>query len=311
LGGNPNAPGANDPGKPGALGPDFHLPAARLWEERGNTVDAAKHYRMALQGDPENLMALLGYARLLHREGHLKEAVDLCRQAVRAHPRNAIAWNDLGLCHARRHESEHAIAALAFAIELQPLRKLYRNNIAAVLVEANRPDEALTHLALVHDEAVARYNLGYLLHRHGDNEPAVEQLVRALRLDPSLSQAQHTLAKMGYQAPNHTLDPTPVPTRSVGMVPQSSQDSGFHASASDQGPPPRLYRPGSTAMRASLSDRSAATEDYRGLRMPTWTPPATEMAPPTPPPTPEHVGRLGIPRPDAPHVLPPIGSTEH
>ena len=45
-----------------------------------------------------------------------------------------------------------------------PNSQLYRNNLAALLVESNRPDDAVTILSEAYGPAVAHYNVGYLLH---------------------------------------------------------------------------------------------------------------------------------------------------
>jgi hypothetical protein len=77
---------------------------------------------------------------------------------------------------------------------------LYRNNLATVLVEAGRPNEAFAQLAATSEPAVAHYNLGYLLHQRGQSQPAADHLQRALLLNPSLSPASQLLAEINGPA---------------------------------------------------------------------------------------------------------------
>ena len=64
------------------------------------------------------------------------------------------------------------------AVELQPDRELYRNNIATVLVEVGRSDEAVRQIAAVYGEPIAHYNVGVLLQQQGkrqDGRPTIRQ----------------------------------------------------------------------------------------------------------------------------------------
>ena len=56
-----------------------------------------------------------------------------------------------------------AAAALRRAVAADPKEVLDRNNLATVLIELNRSDEAYQTLVSVHGEAVVHYNIGFLL----------------------------------------------------------------------------------------------------------------------------------------------------
>ena len=125
---------------------NLYVSMARLQESKGNVVRAEDGYREALEVDPQNLKALSGLARLFDRLGRLEEATKLYLKATRHHHKEPGAFNDLALCYAKQGKLDESVTALTHAIELQPYRKLYRNNIATVLVEAGREDQALQHL---------------------------------------------------------------------------------------------------------------------------------------------------------------------
>lgn len=167
-----------------------YIELAQLHEKSGNLPAAEEQYRRVLNLTPNHLEALLGLARLHDRQGEFVEATKTYERAVQQHPRSAGAFNDLGLCYARQQQLDRSAEALLQAIRLQPDRKLYRNNIATVLVEQDRLPEAYDHLAAVHPPAVAHYNLGYLLSQAERPGEALEQFDLALAKDPGLEAAR-------------------------------------------------------------------------------------------------------------------------
>lgn len=176
------------PQKP--LDADFHVTLAAVQEQSGDFAGAEEQYQRALKLDPNSLPAMLGYGRLHDRQQHYTEALSWYTKATKKHPRQAAAWNDLGLCYSRMNKLSEAIGAMEKAAALDPTRKLYRNNLAAVLVKVNRSDEAFKQLAAVHPEAVARYNVGYLLAQQNERQLAYRYFSEALEADPNLQEAR-------------------------------------------------------------------------------------------------------------------------
>ena len=158
-------------------------------------------YREAIQLDPKSRLALLEYARFLDRQEQFDRAITLYRHAEKLHRRDPAVQNDLGLCFARHGRNEQAIAAFEKAIELAPGAALYRNNIAMVLVDMGRDDEALRHLLAVNGRAVAEYNMGYLLHKTGKTVQAEQHFRAAAHYNPHMKQAQWWVARVEYERP--------------------------------------------------------------------------------------------------------------
>jgi len=174
-------------GKPDA---SFHVSIARVQEVSGNLQGAESSYKKAIETDKKDLDALLGYAHLLDRQGRLAEAAELYQQATKHHPESATALNDLSICYARQGMMGPSVDALSSAVRIEPQRKLYRNNIAKVLLKMNRIDEAYEHLAIVHGAGVAHYNVGYILQEMGNTQDAMRHFEYAVAADPSLVEAQ-------------------------------------------------------------------------------------------------------------------------
>jgi tetratricopeptide (TPR) repeat protein len=131
----------------------------------------------------------------------LAEATELYQRAARFKPGEPSVFNDLGLCFARRNMLPQSLSALERAIQLAPDKRLYRNNIATVLVEQGNVDAAFGHLAAVHDEAVAYYNLGFLMLQKGESKAAARLFSEALAKNPSLVEARVWLRKLEGNGP--------------------------------------------------------------------------------------------------------------
>lgn len=174
--------------------PKLHVAVARLHEESGNADNAAKQYLAALKLDPDYLPALLGYARLLDQLGQTDAAIQLYQRAAKTHPKEAApACNNMGLCFAHAGRIDEAIAVMTEGVRLAPKNPLYRNNIAAILVEQNRYREAYGHLRAVHNKAAAYYNMGYLLTKNGSTQEAMQHFAWALKADPTMTSAKQWL----------------------------------------------------------------------------------------------------------------------
>lgn len=181
---------------PKKIGVDLCFQAGRMAETNGNPAAAIAQYERGLKDNPKHLPTLISLARLYDRQDEFDKAEKLYRQALDAEPDNATAHNDLGLCLARHEQNEAALAELRTAVKLEPNRKLYRNNLATVLVDVGRVDEAWNELNAAHSPAVAHYNLGYLLYHSGDKQRAREEFALAKQADTSLAAAQQMLDQL-------------------------------------------------------------------------------------------------------------------
>jgi Tfp pilus assembly protein PilF len=189
------------------VGPEVYVAAARLLENQNKFGEAEQQYEKALKASPNDLNTLVGMARLHDRQGDSAKALSFYQRAVKAHSKSALVHNDLGLCYARQKQLDKSLQSLNKAVELQPENARYRNNLATVLVEAGHTREALAQLSQVGSEAVAHYNVGYLLHKRGQQGEAVQHLQQAIALDPNLTPAREMLATWGA-APGGQLHST-------------------------------------------------------------------------------------------------------
>jgi tetratricopeptide (TPR) repeat protein len=199
----------NQPSNVNTVAADLHYHAGRVFETQNSLDVAASHYRDALARTPNDVRLLTSYARVQDRMGNIAEADTLYRRAIDLNPNDAASYNDLAMCHARHGKLDIALGTLPRAIRLEPQNKLYRNNLAVVLVDSGRPEEAFEQLAAVHGEAIAHYNLGYLLLERNSRDAAAAHFRRALELNPQLNAAQQLLQELHQGAVQAGVLPAP------------------------------------------------------------------------------------------------------
>ncbi len=77
-----------------------HVTAAVGLEKAQKNAEAEKSYRKILQKWPTSLVALIGLGNLVFQKGQRSEAVQLLRQATKAHPQSKAAWHNLAVAEA-------------------------------------------------------------------------------------------------------------------------------------------------------------------------------------------------------------------
>lgn len=209
--------------------PQTRIAMAKLFEDAGRYPEATEQYRLALADSPKDIRILMGFARIKARTGDLVEATKLLEQAASISPGDSAVLNNLGMCLAQRKMHKEALGALQQAVQLQPGNPLYRNNLATLMIEMGQNDAALAQLRAVNSEAVARYNLGYLLKKKGQSAEAAQQFAQAWKLDPSLTQARYWAEQLGaapVTSPEPSSDQSPSlathPRRPVSSEPESA-----------------------------------------------------------------------------------------
>ena len=292
--------------------PELYLSMATVAEESGNVAGARSHYQQALELAPERFDVILQYARFRDRHKEWAEATALYQRAARSNADEPSVFNDLGLCFARRNMLSQSLSALERAIQLAPGRRLYRNNIATVLVEEGNVDAAFSHLRAVHDEAVAYYNLGYLMLTKGESMAAARLFAEALSKNPSLVEARIWLKKLESngvepqnarrQAPRlRSATGQPADTPRLSMRPWRGETTGQRRRFRDLPPQPAVTAPDPTVgygrhpARVAPLPPPTAVHDGRGPSAP-----GPELS------IPVRSTRAGVPEPVF-QPLPPVG----
>lgn len=251
----------NKPKPPDA---EFYREVARFQEQSGALDGAEQSYRKGLAIAPRDRDSLLGLARLLNRRQRFDEAAKVFQQVTQLYPNDPAGYNDLGMCLGGQQKYSEAAAALARAVQLAPQRKLYRNNMALALVELRRYEEALSHLAVAHGEAVAHYNLGYMLTEKGDMQPARFHFGKALEKQPNFPEAQQWVDLIAARTqPQHN----PVPSDTPWPVPQRTAPPPRNDVATVRQPPQLQAPPAGQGSKTSNASAPGAADLIQPLHV--------------------------------------------
>jgi arylsulfatase A-like enzyme/predicted Zn-dependent protease len=203
------------------------------YAKTGKSAEALRLLDELLVADPNDEQSLVAMATLLAREGRPDDVIAIAQRALAVDERNTQAQQLLGEVFLERGDPRGALPHLRRAVDIQP--KLHRNrqNLAACLIALHQLDEAQTlldgilaehpkfplaryHLGLlweergdfararqayldeiaeVGDSVPARFNLGQLSLRMGDQRGYCEQMERVVALAPDRAKGYLFLAR--------------------------------------------------------------------------------------------------------------------
>jgi Flp pilus assembly protein TadD len=153
----------------------------------GDPAGAEQAFRKAADLDPGSHRASL--AEFLSRQGKRAEAVELLRQTTQEGGADAHTYFFFGQLLQQSSEWGEAERAYSKAVELDPGKLSYRNNLAGVLTQRGRNPEALALLEPVIAEGckdAATYVLfAKVLERLEDLEGAERAFHKAIELEPT------------------------------------------------------------------------------------------------------------------------------
>jgi Flp pilus assembly protein TadD len=168
----------------------------------GGVAAAAGHWRAAIRPAVfgGGWALVLAGALLASRRyaGHYTSEEALWRYTLARNPAAWLAENNLAIVLTQSGRAEEAVAHGEAAVRLQPAAAEARSNLGLALTEAHRLPEAVVQLEaavrLRPDLAGARLNLGRALVLAGRETDALPELAAALRLAPADATIRHTLS---------------------------------------------------------------------------------------------------------------------
>jgi arylsulfatase A-like enzyme/tetratricopeptide (TPR) repeat protein len=169
---------------------------------------AARHFRAALQADPENATAHFDLGIALGNQGHLPEAAHEFQLATKLQPSYSRAYAALGSTQAQMGDIPAAIGSLNAALAIDPGdldALLNRGNLYLELREWEKSGRDLRRaVALEPENAEAHHALGTMEFYKGDLDGALKEYRCALQLAPRSSSLHSDLGllyrKMGRNA---------------------------------------------------------------------------------------------------------------
>lgn len=111
--------------------------------QRGDVGSAERSYRIALDLDPEQPLALHYLGVTLHQRQQHAEALPLLERSVARVPQEPEFHNNLGLVLAALDRNEEAVGAFRSALDRKPGHAIAWNNLGLALQAMNRLDDAV------------------------------------------------------------------------------------------------------------------------------------------------------------------------
>jgi tetratricopeptide (TPR) repeat protein len=235
---------SKDSDKPGSLPEpsasqkaDLQMSIGRSLEREGKLEQAVVIYSDVVKKDGHRIDAYQRLAIVNDQLGNFEESDKFYRLALKREPKNAELLCDRG--YSFYLQSRHAEAEQAFrkAIEINPRLARAHNNLALVLAQNERDDQALAEFAQggCH-EAEARVNLAFCMMARRDWRMARRELQRASAADPKSPAIQQGLAYLRAKAPAEVAEAAPalpvtkpviaqLPTVVANSVPAISEKS--------------------------------------------------------------------------------------
>jgi Tfp pilus assembly protein PilF len=244
FGGAPEASPANV--KPGDKMPRNPVALARLSERRGQTEQAERLYLEIIKKSPNNPAPYHRLAVLYAKRGKVKEAEENFSRALALKPDDPELLSDAGYFYYLASRPKEAEQSLRRALEIDPGNRKYCTNLALVVGEQGRREEAYTLFRRAGGaETQATANLAFVLAQRGEYQEALNLYHRVLTEDTSMRVAADALIELSKFTPDKPRSPTPAAPEESRTVVASNQgpalatvSEGRPVSAAGQFPPP-------------------------------------------------------------------------
>lgn len=219
---------------------EAQLGVARLTQRAGNSAAAEQQYlKLAEAGDTESLGRLIS---LYIEQKRYADAETWLRKYLAAHPSNTAAQIQLGKLLAIEGKPQDAIAVLEPAYTASPNQALARD-LGSLYLQAKQYDAAVKLLqplaAQSPSDAQLHLDYGQALARAHNYADAQTELLKALQLNPRLSDAYFDLAYSADQNKNYELTIRVLDARAK-LQPETPGTYFLRATAYDS---LRMYKP--------------------------------------------------------------------
>lgn len=198
------------------------LKYAQWMEETGNVEEAKLNYAEVLKKDSKNVDAILGNARIELASRDISAAEKGFRHALKIDKSSALAYAGLGQCLSEKKEWAEAAESLAKASTGLPEDKTIRHQLGIALVHTGNIQAAQLQFTQSVGAAAGHYNIALILKDEGRVREAEEQLVMALRKDPSLKEAERWLSELRSSSAQGTAANTAAPSAIQPQVVQTA-----------------------------------------------------------------------------------------
>ena len=217
---------------------DMQIAMGRVSERQGDLAAAMASYQEAVKRDSSRSDAYVRMAVVHDRQGEFRESADLYRQAIKLAPGSPDIYCDMGYSLYLQRRWAEAEMNLKQAISLDSKHSRAHNNLALVLAQNGRLNDALSEFHKGgSDSASAHANLAFVLTMERRWDEAREQYRLALAADPSSTGLRARLQQLDTlvaKAENGRDDAKR--NNDAGVVMASHSESGSSAMPPRQAP---------------------------------------------------------------------------
>ncbi len=159
-----------------------------LLEGEGRLLEASDVLDQAMSARSDSAILHCNRARILHRQGHLAEAVAGYRRAIELDPSWVDPHHNLAMAHEALGDLQEAETSYRRTLELEPRNVAAHRHLGDILFDSGRVSAALPHyhraLEIDPSDARAHFDLAKALTALGSYEKAVESYRRCLDIEP-------------------------------------------------------------------------------------------------------------------------------
>ena len=181
---------------------DFRSNLAGLMRGTGRFREAETLYREALARDPDHHDARMGLLRTLGDLAQPAAAEGEARVLIAQRPRDPQAWSALAASLQAQNRTLEAELAYRQAINAEPDKILARADLANLLLDTDRPEEALGALEEIDFSGIKsfprEFSRGRAFAQLYRIEESEEAFTAAVALEPRHTQAQFYLARVRH-----------------------------------------------------------------------------------------------------------------
>lgn len=156
---------------------------SKILISRSQDAEAEAILAKLIREHADYLPAYQELSELYLRHDRVDGAVDVLSSGVKNAPKDAVLWNNLGMCRMLQKRYEEALEGFSKAAAGVPQDARSRANLAVALGMLGRYDESLALYLQVVPPAEAHHNLGVLCEARKDDARALREFATAESLD--------------------------------------------------------------------------------------------------------------------------------
>ncbi len=161
---------------------------SKIMVSRSKDGEAESILSKLIHEHPDFMPAYEDLAELYLRHDRVDSAIEVLKAGVKSAPRDAVLWNNLGMCRMLQKNYSEALPCFTSAAAGEPRDSRSLANLAVALGMLGRYDESLAVYLQILSPTEAHHNLGVLCDARKDNARALQEFATSESLGASSSE---------------------------------------------------------------------------------------------------------------------------